>query len=497
MAAATRHDPLLGAHLPAIFQAASEVASAASGTNVASVGDLVMTGPTGVVSAMCYSLGCEPDWGNVYPGEPLTVSGEVWSYNSASSASEDVTLYEPVVFCGAGSATYLAEQTVLAPQVGSASGASFSYSFTAPACSGSYDQPAFSFSGDAEPTTGSTGPGLYYLEANEGDESGSQILACPGTGDSADAELDQGVCADPVDTATGAYVDPVTDATLKAPGYPLTISRAYSSADTSSGPLGVGWSVPWDAGLSVDSSTGDVTFTAENGDQYVYTPDGSGGFDPPFGARSVLAETTDSSGDVTGYTLTDPSDHDVLTFNASGQLESETDATERGLTFGYNSSGQVDSITDAASQSVTLTYSGSLLSQVALPDGQDVSYDYNSGGELTSVTDPGAAEWQYTYNSAGLLATVEDPDQNVTVQNTYNSSGQVTQQEDGDSNYTYFSYTTTSSGLSETDMTAPKGASAHSCTAAGCWRRRSARSITRPRTTTTTGTARLSRRPTR
>jgi YD repeat-containing protein len=73
------------------------------------------------------------------------------------------------------------------------------------------------------------------------------------------------------------------------------------------------------------------------------------------------------------------------------------------------------------------------------------------------VTDPGAAEWQYTYNSAGLLATVEDPDQNVTVQNTYNSSGQVTQQEDGDSNYTYFSYTTTSSGLSETDMTAPKG----------------------------------------
>ena len=200
-----------------------------------------------------------------------------------------------------------------------------------------------------------------------------------------------------------------------------------------------------------------MTFTAENGNTYVYTPDGNGGFIPPEGARSTLAEATNPSGTLTGYTLTDPSDHVILAFSTSGQLESEDDATGQGLTFTYNSSGEVDGITDAARQSVTLTYDGSLLSQVALPDGQDISYGYNSAGELTSVTGPGSEEWQYTYNPSGLLAIEEDPNLVLDVQNTYNSSGQVTGQEAGNQNYTYFSYTMTSGSLSETDVTAPDG----------------------------------------
>ena len=82
---------------------------------------------------------------------------------------------------------------------------------------------------------------------------------------------------------------------------------------------------------------------------------------------------------MTGYKLTAPDNH-VLKFSASGQLTAEDDPTGRGLAFAYESSGQVSSITIASGGTVTLTYSGSLLSQAALPDGNDITYGYTGGG---------------------------------------------------------------------------------------------------------------------
>jgi YD repeat-containing protein len=435
--------------------------------NIGIVDDLIMTGPAGLVSEYCYEWGCGSgggtlpildDFGFAYSGEPVTVSAQVWSYNSSSTASEEVTVTPYYDCLYNGSETDLPSQTFLAPSVSTTTaGVPISFSFTVPDNCPPNDGSENLYAGASATVANETSPGNGALFAWAGGLQSRQISSVICLADSASPGAAQNYVADPVGTGTGAYTDSMTDAALKSPGYPLQICRTYSSADTASGPLGPGWSVPWDASLSIDSSTGDVTFTAENGDQYVYTPDGAGGFEQPYGAKSILAATTDSSGAVTGYTLTDPDDHHVLTFTSSGALESENDATGRGLTFANNSSDQVSSITDAAGEQVTLTYSGSLLSQVALPDGQDINYGYNASGQLTSVTDPGDAVWQYTYNPAGLLATVTDPDGQVTVQNTYNSSGQVTSQQDGDGNVTSLAYTTTSGGLAETDVTDPNG----------------------------------------
>jgi RHS repeat-associated protein len=122
----------------------------------------------------------------------------------------------------------------------------------------------------------------------------------------------------------------------------------------------------------------------------------------------------------------------------------------------------VSSITDAAGQQVTLSYNSSgLVTGVTLPDPYNLTMSYGyTDGRLTSVATPGGSSgaWTYyTYNSAGALATVKDADGNTVVSNTYNSSGQVTSQTDGDGNVTAFSYTITSGGLSETDVTAPDG----------------------------------------
>lgn len=467
--------------------------STAADTTSAEVNDLALVGASGPVSWI-YAGGGDPlasgmpavpsisgASGAVIAGQTVTAYAEVYNdydgCNSTFTSCPNVNYQVEmswVVQCWNQSETFSDTETVTAPSAWavitdpSLTGALASYTFTVPSalCAKGYAG-VYHFYPDNTPnffvtvqaTVVSTGDNGYGGVDNYEFPSiaAAQLAACNCSADSAAPGSEVADAGDPVDTVSGAYAETMTDASVNSPGYPLTVSRSYSSADSTSGPLGTGWSVPWDAALSTGSSTGDVTFTAENGDQYVYVPGASGGFIAPPGARSVLAEVTDSSGSVTGYTLTDPADHVVLTFNATGVLESQTDATGRGLIFGYNSSGQVSSITDAAGHAVTLSYDGSLLTGVALPDSQVVSYGYNSSGQLTSVTDPGNAQWQYTYTPAGLLATVEDPDQHVTVTNTYNSSGQVTQQEDGVTSNTYFSYTTTTGGLSETDVTAPDG----------------------------------------
>lgn len=281
----------------------------------------------------------------------------------------------------------------------------------------------------------------------------SETFGAPCAQDSADPGESVAYRGDPVNTLTGECAEMATDATLKSPGYPLQIQRSYSSAlATSTGPLGPGWTMPWFASLSIDATTGNVTFNAENGDQYLYTSNGDGTFNPPPGAESVLAQT--GSG---GYTLTTPQ-QDVLTFSSSGQLLAEDDPTGRGLTFTY-SGGQLASITDAAGQQVTLSYSSSLLTKIALPDSQTISYGY-TGGLLTSATVPGGSSGYrttYAYDSSGRLISVTDPDGHVLLQNTYDTQGRITSQTDGSGAVTKFSYTTTSGGLSETDMTDPNG----------------------------------------
>ena len=438
-------------------RAGSQAAVSSSGA-VGEVSETWLTGPDGLVAHSCDGvstlnnpqLACNSTTtvvGNVFAGETLTVTSEVWT-NDAKGTSDPVRIFwDPVGgIQGQGYTQSVVEvavpQTVDAPSEFTlssgtpTSGAMATATFTInpkacpwhPETPGNpvyFVVPVPSLDGNLGCSTGSfdcAEVNAHYLAGSPGQE-----IACPGSPDSAGAGIAQGSCGDPVDTATGAYADTFTDAVIQSAGYPLTISRSYSSADTSSESLGSGWSLPWEARLSVDSSSGNVTFPAENGDQYIYGSNGDGTFTPPPGARSVLAEAKNSSGTVTGYTLTAP-DHHVLQFTASGQLTSIADSTGRGLGFSYTA-GQVSSITDASGHVVTLTYSGSRLSQVGLPDGKTIGYAYTSG-LLSSVTGSDGAVTKYAYDSANQLASIQDPDGNFTVRNTYNSAGQVTSQED-------------------------------------------------------------------
>jgi YD repeat-containing protein len=436
--------------------------------------------------------GCSGPTGDVYAGEKLTVTEEVWMDCASTDevgcgyppgVSQSVSVYfevfcQPINVSGASDSTLLTafgNQTVTAntdPDLGGPDDPAFAQvTFTMPSTSScpmgpdenegypnAYVQAFATSDGVPDPNNSECCVDSANTFFNEnGAETGiappGESNGAPCAQDSAGPGQSTASAGDPVNTLQGECAESATDATLQTPGYPFAIQRNYSAALAgTNGPLGPGWTMPWFASLAVNATTGNVTFNAENGNQYLYTSDGFGFFTPPNGATSVLSQL--SSGD---YTLT-TRQQDVLTFSSSGQLLSEVDPTGRGLSMSYTS-GKLTSVTDAAGQTVTLTYSGSQLTTVTLPNGHTLAYGYTAG-LLTSATVPGGSSGDktgYAYNSSDLLTTVTDANGSVTLQNAYNAAGQVTSQTNGTGAVTQFSYTTTSSGLAETDVTDPDG----------------------------------------
>ncbi len=255
----------------------------------------------------------------------------------------------------------------------------------------------------------------------------AQTYGCaPCTPGAAQPEDFQG---DPVNTATGAYSDTVTDAKLPGPGVTFGFTRAYTSLDTASGPLGPGWTDPYQASLSFDGS-GNATFRSADGQQMVFAKNANGTYT---GAAGVYATLAAVSG---GYQAVEP-DGTHLNFNTAGQLTSMTDRSGTGLTLTYTGS-QLTSIKDAGGRVVTLAYTSGLLTKLTMPDARTVTYAYTSG-RLTSVTGMRGGVTKYAYNSAGQLTTITDPNLKVVLTNFY-TAGRVTSQTNGDGKTTTFGW---------------------------------------------------------
>ena len=247
--------------------------------------------------------------------------------------------------------------------------------------------------------------------------------------------------AEPVNTASGNYDTQVTDLSMPGRGISLAFTRTYNSLDPTVGPLGPGWSFSYGAHLAFDAS-GNATFFADDGAQYVFAANGSGGFVTPPGSTARLAPETG------GYVLT-RQDQLAYHFSPGGALASETDRHGNTIALTYNGAGQLSAITDTVGRVVTLAYDASgRLTGLADPIGRTVSYAYNASGQLTSVTDVRGGTTSYTYDAGGRLATITDQNGHPLVTNTYDpTTGRVVTQQDALGDTTSFAWnpaTTTS-----------------------------------------------------
>jgi RHS repeat-associated protein len=133
----------------------------------------------------------------------------------------------------------------------------------------------------------------------------------------------------------------------------------------------------------------------------VTRPDGTfmtTAYDPTF---SQPTQVTDYLGQTTTFTLdghgnvtrrTDPDlNHEDFTYNAAGQVLTDTDRNGHITGYSYNPLGRL----------TTMTFAG--------PSSPTVQFGYNAAGDTTSVTDEVGDTTTYTYDPLGRVLTSQDP----------------------------------------------------------------------------------------
>jgi RHS repeat-associated protein len=242
---------------------------------------------------------------------------------------------------------------------------------------------------------------------------------------------------DPVDSLTGAfnYRPDRHDLGYAARGGGLSLSRSYASDTQRSNRFGPGWSDSYDANLTVDATTGNITYHDPSGSTQLFERSGSS-YTSPTGVRSALASITG------GWSLT-LKDQTVYRFDQNGQLISILDRNGQGSTLTWNT-GKLSSVTGSG-RSVTLSYNtAGQVAGATGSDGRTVTYQYTADGRLESFVDAEGFTTTYGYDANGLLASVKDPNNNFPIRSTYDPpTGRVVQQQDSDGKVTTFGWTQT------------------------------------------------------
>ena len=246
---------------------------------------------------------------------------------------------------------------------------------------------------------------------------------------------------DGANLATGNQVWPASDLQVADAGLPLDWGRTYNSRNPASGPLGQGWSLSFDAHLTLGpaGAAGPITATLENGAQSVYSYSG-GLYQAPLGEEATL--TWHGAPDNV-FWLVRP-DQSVLTFAPNGQLQSLNDSAAHTIRLTRDGNGRLTSLRDSIGRSYTLTRDGAghitRLDDPNTTPPRAVNYTY-SGDLLTTVTDLKGNVTRYAYDSGQRLSVVTagdgTPDQKVRLQSHYDTLGRLIWQQSWQDNLPY------------------------------------------------------------
>ena len=302
-------------------------------------------------------------------------------------------------------------------------------------------------------------------------------------------------CAgDPVDCATGLFIDRSVDLVLNDT-IPIIFERVYRTRDMVSRSFGIGATNNYDMFLTGTGSSNPLTggyFGFQDKTAYtymdlilptgarVYYPRISPGLDfvdavyqnttapgPFFGSTITYSRDDDewhlrlkdgttykfgiSEGAKTPYLaglieITDRHGNSLTItrdfFDGNGEIEYIVSPNGRWLSFVYDNKGRILAIVDNANRSV------------------NYAYDSCATGFLCGVTDPNGGTTFYSYNSAKQMTSKRDPNKNLIFTNRYDHAGRVSSQVLGDNTSTWmFNYTLDSTGqnVAATTITDPNG----------------------------------------
>jgi RHS repeat-associated protein len=240
------------------------------------------------------------------------------------------------------------------------------------------------------------------------------------------------------------------DASVIAPGLPLTFSRSFGeriSQRYAVGPFGRGWSHNWQRSLQVGGD-GTITVSGPGGSQRIFQQDKRGGYFSQAGDYGTLApdgsggfELIEKTGVLSDYAtngtlnyVQDLNGNRITCGYSEGLLTSLTHSSGQYINLAYNRSGLIQTITDQLGHQTILTYDPQNQHLIGAQyfDGRSATYSYNTNGSATqlhamSASATSCCNWRYfTYDSLGRLSSTHLTDNAEALTLTYPIAGQVT-----------------------------------------------------------------------
>lgn len=239
-----------------------------------------------------------------------------------------------------------------------------------------------------------------------------------------------GYANDPVNTATGNFLENETDLGFTGPAASLAWSRLYNSMDPTSGAFGPGWSSWAECGLEISDDS--ARFRLPDGRVVVFPREGAG-WGRAVGENLWLDTAACGLRVSTNTGL-------AFELSSSGVVLAVDGGPGTRVTL-ERSGGRLTGLTHIFGRSLSVEWAGERIVAVTASDGRRVDYRYDEAGRLVAAEGPGGVR-SYGWNDEGLIATVTDGDGVVEAANTYDEHRRVTTQVSQHGRTTHFSYVT-------------------------------------------------------
>ena len=236
-----------------------------------------------------------------------------------------------------------------------------------------------------------------------------------------------GYANDPVNTATGNFLEPETDLAFDGGCSVLLWGRMYNSFNSAVGAFGPGWSSWTEAGLRVEESQ--AWWRLFDGREILFPREGAGWARATTEAFWLTAtdsghEIVDNAG---GWWRFDAAGH-LVGYAAGGGFAVSLTWVE----------GQLQRLEHERGRFVDLVWGEDRVVAAQASDGRRVGYHYDEGRLVAAVTARGTR--RYEWDDTGLLCRVVDADGVVEVDNTYDPQGRVVTQASQHGRVSQFTY---------------------------------------------------------
>jgi len=240
-----------------------------------------------------------------------------------------------------------------------------------------------------------------------------------------------GFADDPVNTATGNFLEPEIDLRFAGAASSFEFTRMYNTQDQRVGVFGLGWSSILETRLVVDDEG--ASFVLPDGRQVEFPRIGTGwdrGIGENFWLSEVAAEDFHSARLITQvHRLLVVTDHagGWWAFTPGGEWLGKGNGPGTSVTVVRDETGSITRLVHERGRSIDIDYAHDRVVSVHASDGRRIEYLYDEQRRLTEVTSS-AGTRSYRWNEAGLIDQVVAADGVVEVVNTYDEHGRVTRQ---------------------------------------------------------------------